>query len=132
MNRIISFDYAIKTILRDKADYDIIEGFINALLQDYGYGKMKVKAPTDPELNKSHKKQKKSIADFLIVDETGKTYTIEVDRNPTGIFSTQSVFYNLQNQRRAHFCRHLIQQNYQKHTYNPHFALNLKLSARKS
>lgn len=38
MNRIISFDYAIKAILRDKADYDIIGKLIATLLSGYCYG----------------------------------------------------------------------------------------------
>ena len=29
---IISFDYAIKTLLRDKANFDILEGFLSELL----------------------------------------------------------------------------------------------------
>jgi hypothetical protein len=29
---IISFDYAIKTVLRDKANFDILEGFLSELL----------------------------------------------------------------------------------------------------
>jgi hypothetical protein len=29
---IISFDYAIKNILRDKANFDILSGFLNELL----------------------------------------------------------------------------------------------------
>lgn len=29
---IISFDYAIKYLLKNKADYDTVEGFISALL----------------------------------------------------------------------------------------------------
>ncbi|TDG95505.1 hypothetical protein CCPUN_03280 [Cardinium endosymbiont of Culicoides punctatus] len=32
MKEIISFDYAIKYLLRDKSDYDIVEGFIAYLM----------------------------------------------------------------------------------------------------
>ena len=32
--RIIRFDWAIKTLLRDKANFDILEGFLTALLKE--------------------------------------------------------------------------------------------------
>ena len=31
---LVSFDYAIKYLLRDKGDYSIVEGFISALLNN--------------------------------------------------------------------------------------------------
>jgi hypothetical protein len=36
MSDLISFDYAIKYLLKDKADYDIVEGFISALIAQEG------------------------------------------------------------------------------------------------
>ncbi len=44
MTELISFDYAIKYLLRDKGDYEIVEGFISAILQDAGYNSVKIKA----------------------------------------------------------------------------------------
>jgi hypothetical protein len=35
-NTLVSFDYAIKYLLRNKGDYDIVEGFISALLATGG------------------------------------------------------------------------------------------------
>ena len=32
--KIVSFDWAIKNILRDKANYDVLEGFLYALLKE--------------------------------------------------------------------------------------------------
>ena len=32
--KLIRFDWAMKTILRDKANFDILEGFLGALLED--------------------------------------------------------------------------------------------------
>ena len=34
---LMSFDYAIKYLLRDKGDYSVVEGFISALLKTQGY-----------------------------------------------------------------------------------------------
>nr|WP_016926142.1 hypothetical protein [Rickettsia conorii] len=45
MSTIISFDYAIKSLLKDKGDYEIVEGFISAILKDVGYSAVKIKAP---------------------------------------------------------------------------------------
>jgi hypothetical protein len=36
MRKLISFDFAIKYLVRDKGNYDIIEAFISALLTDQG------------------------------------------------------------------------------------------------
>jgi hypothetical protein len=32
--KLIRFDWAIKTILRDKANFDVLEGFLSALLKE--------------------------------------------------------------------------------------------------
>ncbi|WP_187145779.1 hypothetical protein [Rickettsia peacockii] len=45
MSTIISFDYAIKYLLKDKGDYEIVEGFISAILKDAGYSAVKIKSP---------------------------------------------------------------------------------------
>lgn len=45
MSTIISFDYAIKYLLKDTGDYEIVEGFISAILKDAGYSAVKMKSP---------------------------------------------------------------------------------------
>jgi len=42
MSKLISFDFAIKYLLKDKRNYDIIEGFISALLKEQGYKPVKI------------------------------------------------------------------------------------------
>ena len=49
---LISFDYAIKYLLKDKSGYDIVEGFLSALLQAEGYSAVKIKALLDSESNR--------------------------------------------------------------------------------
>ena len=39
---LVSFDYAIKYLLKDKGDYGIVEGFISALLKTRGYKDIKI------------------------------------------------------------------------------------------
>ncbi|MBL9029255.1 MAG: hypothetical protein JNK42_02140, partial [Caedimonas sp.] len=46
---LISFDFAIKYLLRNKGDYDIVEGFISALLAMEGYKPVKINALLESE-----------------------------------------------------------------------------------
>ena len=39
---LVSFDYGIKYLLRDKGDYGVVEGFISALLKTSGYKYIKI------------------------------------------------------------------------------------------
>ena len=66
---LISFDFAIKYMLRDKGDYDIVEGFISALLKAAGYGAVKIKALLESETNKEQLELKQAIADLIVEDE---------------------------------------------------------------
>ena len=49
---LISFDYAIKYLLKNKGDYDIIEGFISALFAAEGYPPVRINALLESESNK--------------------------------------------------------------------------------
>ena len=71
MSDLISFDYAIKYLLKDKGDYEIVEGFISALLASEGYKPIKIKALLESESNKESKHLKRSIADVIVEDEQG-------------------------------------------------------------
>jgi hypothetical protein len=51
-DRLISFDYVIKYLLKGKSDYEIVEGFISALLTFQGYKPVKIKALLESESNK--------------------------------------------------------------------------------
>ena len=56
---LISFDFAIKYLLKNKGDYDIIEGFISALFASQGYPPIKINALLDTESNKEELELKK-------------------------------------------------------------------------
>ena len=78
---LISFDYAIKYLLKDKGDYSIVEGFISALLKTRGYKDVKIIALLEPESNKEDSKNKRSLADVIVEDEDRNKYIIEIERN---------------------------------------------------
>ncbi len=79
---LISFDYAIKYLLKDKKGYEIIEGFISALLKslDESYKDVKIIALLETESNEDNM-QKRSLADLLVEDEDHRKYIIEIERN---------------------------------------------------
>jgi hypothetical protein len=63
---LVSFDYAIKYLLKDKGDYGIVEGFISALLKTKGYKDVKIVALLESESNKEDSKSKRSLADLIV------------------------------------------------------------------
>ena len=75
---LISFDYAIKYLLKDKGDYEIVEGFISALLKSQGYKDVKIIALLDTESNKEDSKNKRSLADLIVEDEEHQKYIVEI------------------------------------------------------
>ena len=77
---LISFDYAIKYLLKNKGDYDIIEGFISALFAAEGYPPVRINALLESESNKESLELKKSIADLVVEDADGNKYIVEIER----------------------------------------------------
>lgn len=91
-NGLVSFDYAIKYLLRDKGDYSIVEGFISALLQTRGYKPVKIMALLESESNKEDSKSKRSLADLIVEDEDHRKYIIEIERSVKDSFIHKSLF----------------------------------------
>lgn len=89
---LISLDYAIKYLLKDKGDYEIVEGFISAILCDAGYGSVKIKALLESESNRESRELKRSIADVIVEDERGHKYIVEIDRSYTSMFLNKACF----------------------------------------
>ena len=89
---LISFDYAIKYLLKNKGDYDIIEGFISALFASQGYPPIKINALLDTESNKEELELKKSIADLVVEDADGNKYIVEIERAYTPNFMHKACF----------------------------------------
>ncbi|RZI45457.1 Rpn family recombination-promoting nuclease/putative transposase [Candidatus Finniella inopinata] len=89
---LISFDYAIKYLLKSKGDYDIVEGFISALLATEGYKPIKINALLESESNKESAHLKKSIADLVVQDENDNKYIVEIERSFTPNFMHKACF----------------------------------------
>ena len=89
---LISFDYAIKYLLKSKGDYDIIEGFISALFASQGYPAIKINALLDSESNKESKILKRSIADLIVEDADDNKYIVEIERSHTSNFMHKACF----------------------------------------
>jgi predicted transposase/invertase (TIGR01784 family) len=89
---LISFDYAIKYLLRDKHDYSIVEGFISALLKSIGYKEVKIIALLESESNKEDDKAKRSLADLIVEDEDKHKYIIEIERSMKNSFIHKACF----------------------------------------
>src|SRR5262245_38159243 len=92
MSNLVSFDYAIKFLLKDKGNHDIVEGFISAIIGSEGYKPVKIKALLESESNKEVKYFKKSIADLIVEDTDGNKYIVEIDRGYTNEFMHKACF----------------------------------------
>lgn len=92
MTDIISFDFAIKYLLKHKGDYDIVEGFISALLATEGYQPVKITALLESESNKEDNSMKRSIADLIVEDREGQKFIVEIDRSYTNLFLHKACF----------------------------------------
>ncbi|NES70131.1 MAG: hypothetical protein F6K24_35420, partial [Okeania sp. SIO2D1] len=76
-NKHIRFDCAIKKILRNKANYVVLEGFISELLhQD-----LKIKTLLESEGNQQTEDDKTNRVDILAETERGELILVEVQNN---------------------------------------------------
>ena len=71
---LVSFDWAMKHILRDKANFDVLEGFLSALLND----NIQVVALLESEANQDDATDKFNRVDLLVQDAQGTAFIIEV------------------------------------------------------
>ena len=91
-SKLIAFDFAIKFLLRHKANYDILEAFLSALLKERGYSPVKILAVLDTESNKEQYSQKKSLADLIVEDDQKHKYIIEIERQQVKYFVHKACF----------------------------------------
>jgi predicted transposase/invertase (TIGR01784 family) len=71
---LISFDYALKRLLRNKANYAGLEGFLSELLAR----DVVVKSIGESESNKEHARDKSNRVDVLVEDRSGEILLIEL------------------------------------------------------
>ena len=68
IRKLIQFDWAIKKMLRHKANFDILEGFLSELLNE----KIKIKQILDSESNKETENDKFNRVDMLVLNYCGR------------------------------------------------------------
>ena len=71
---LISFDWALKRLLRDKANFDVLEGFLSTLLNT----DIKIHKLLESESNKDRDDSKQNRVDILAEDTSGELLLIEV------------------------------------------------------
>ena len=74
---LVRFDWAIKRLFRNKANYVILEGFLSALLKE----NMKIINITESEGNQTDPENKFNRVDILVEDNRGELIIIEMQNN---------------------------------------------------
>jgi predicted transposase/invertase (TIGR01784 family) len=72
--KLVRFDWAMKKMLRHKANFDILEGFLSELLND----DVKIKQVLESESNKESEDDKFNRVDILVENQKGELVIIEV------------------------------------------------------
>jgi PD-(D/E)XK nuclease family transposase len=73
--KVVRFDWALKHLLRDKSNFDILEGFLSALLED---DEIKVLQILESEANQEDESDKFNRVDILIEDGNKRKIIIEI------------------------------------------------------
>lgn len=74
MTKLVHFDWAIKNLLRNKANFDILEGFLSELLQT----KVTIETLLESESNKNNKDDRSNRVDLLVLTGENEHVIIEV------------------------------------------------------
>lgn len=74
-SKLIRFDWAMKTILRDRANFDVLEGFLCALLDD---DDIKIISILESETNQKSESDKFNRVDLLVEDKEKRKIYIEI------------------------------------------------------
>ncbi len=78
MGNLVSFDWAVKKLLRNKANFDVLEGFLSELL---GFD-VSIEHILESEGNKQHKHDKFNCVDILVRSKEGELMLVEVQNDP--------------------------------------------------
>ena len=77
MKNLIRFDWAVKRLLRNKANFGILEGFLSELLCE----DIKIENILESETNKEYKEDKLTRVDLLVKNTKGELIIIEIQNN---------------------------------------------------
>lgn len=84
----ISFDWALKRLLRDKANFDVLEGFLTTLLSET----IKIHRLLESEGNKERDDSKYNRVDLLAENAKGELILIEVQGEPEFAYFQRMLF----------------------------------------
>jgi hypothetical protein len=72
--KLVRFDWAIKYLLRNKANFDVLEGFLSNLLKE----EIKVENILESESNREQENRKFNRVDLMCYDASGRQIIIEI------------------------------------------------------
>lgn len=84
----VRFDWAMKRLLRDKANYGVLEGFLTTLLEK----KIKIQKMLESESNQEDEDSEQNRVDVLAEDEHGELYLIEVQNESEVAYFQRMLF----------------------------------------
>ena len=86
--KIIRFDWAIKTLLRDNANFDVLEGFLSALFND----DITVVQLIESESNQDDQTQKFNRVDIMVLDSQHQHFIIEIQNESESDYLERLLF----------------------------------------
>jgi predicted transposase/invertase (TIGR01784 family) len=75
MNKLVRFDWAMKHLLRNKANFDVLEGFLSELMHE---PEIKIETILESESNKETEEDKFNRVDVLVKTQKGQHIIVEV------------------------------------------------------
>ena len=84
----VRFDWAMKRLLRDKANFGVLEGFLTTLLNK----QIKIQKLLESESNQEDEDDKQNRVDVLAEDEKGELYLIEVQNESETAYFQRMLF----------------------------------------
>jgi len=88
MGKYIRFDWAMKRMLRDKANFVVLEGLISALLNR----EIKILRMLESESNMQYSDSKQNRVDFLAEDKEGSKFIVEVQNESETAYFQRVLF----------------------------------------
>lgn len=87
-SKYIRFDWAMKRLLRDKANFGVLEGFLTTLLNE----EIKINKLLESESNQEDEFDKQNCVDLLAENDKGELFLIEVQNNSEYAYFQRMLF----------------------------------------
>ena len=87
-NQVIRFDWAMKRLLRNKANFSVLEGFLTTLLGE----KIVIQKLLESESNQEDEFDKYNRVDILAEDSKGELFLIEIQNNSEYAYFQRMLF----------------------------------------